>query len=285
MNTETRGYSLIDSGNGKRLERFGAFVLARPAPQALWRPRQPAALWDAADAAFERRGQDGEWRGLDRLPPSWPVEIDGLTALVKPTGFGHVGLFPEQAANWAFVALRAARGPRPYGVMNLFGYTGLATLYAARAGAEVCHLDASKAVVAWARENAAASGLADFPVRWIVEDAVKFLRREAKRGRRYHGLVLDPPAFGRGSKGEVWKIEDDLEALLAACREALDEAAEFVILSTYSPKFTPLVLANVLSDAFGDRGGAVEAAEMTIPEADGGRSLPAGVTARWVAKP
>lgn len=284
MNREASDYKLIDSGNGMRLERFGPYVLLRPAPMAFWSPRLPESKWENADAVYHRSDSGGgDWEFKNELPERWPVSLAGITFLVKPTGFGHIGVFPEQMKNWDFLAERIAAADHGMSVMNLFGYTGAATLIAARSGAEVCHLDASKGVVQWARDNARENGLEDRPVRWIVEDALKFLKREFKRGRRYHGLIIDPPTYGRGNKGEVWKIERDLPELLKRCREVMDEAADFAILSTYSPKFTPAVLTNLLEEAFGDLGGQVEMNEMSIPETDASRLMPNGATARWAA--
>ena len=277
-------YELLDSGDGRRLERFGPYLLARPAPQALWRPRLDRSRWEAADAVYERNSKGGgSWKLQSDLPESWTVGVFGLRFRVRPTGFGHVGLFPEQFDNWHWIDRRIRRAGGEMNVMNLFGYTGAATLVAARAGARICHIDASKGVVAWARENALESGLADKPVRWIVEDALKFLRRERRRGRRYSGLIIDPPTFGRGSKGEVWKIERDLPELLSRCGDVLDRRPDFILLGTYSPKFTPLVLGNMLRDAFGHLNGRIESFEMTIPETGGGRRMPNGVSARWAA--
>jgi len=275
-------YELIDSGEGRKLERFGAYVLSRPAPQALWRRRERDSVWKRAHGTYERStGGGGRWEDGSALPESWTVALDGLRFIVRPTGFGHLGLFPEQLENWRFIErrLRAAGGGQ---VMNLFGYTGAATLFAARAGASVCHLDASRGVVDWARENLEQNGMGASSVRWMVEDALKYLRREARRGRRYEGVILDPPAFGRGNKGEVWKIEDDLAELLLAARELLSERPNFVLISTYSPRFTPLTLANAVADAFEGLPGRIEALEMTIPERGGARVLPNGVTVRFL---
>ncbi len=208
-----------------------------------------------------------------------------LEFTVKLTGFGHIGVFPEQERNWRLMDARIRRAKAGFSVLNLFAYTGAATLVAARAGAEVCHLDAARGIVSWAREMAETNGLADRPVRWMVEDVRKFVLREIRRGRRYRGLVLDPPTYGRGNKGEVWKIEDKLPELLDRCREALHEEPDFVICSTYSPKHTPDVLGNILDDAFGSLpGGRIEAEEMHIEHADGRRAMPNGATARWLAK-
>jgi 23S rRNA (cytosine1962-C5)-methyltransferase len=284
MSEKETDYDLLDSGDGRRLERFGALVLDRPAPQAFWKPYLPPAEWAKADGYYHRSSSGGgEWDAKKRLPESWPCHIDGIRYTLKPTGFGHVGVFPEQWDNWRLIERRILARSSDMDVLNVFGYTGAATLVALRAGARVCHLDASKGVVQWAREMAEDNGLSDRSVRWMVEDAAKYLRREFNRGRRYHGILLDPPSFGRGNKGEVWKIEEGVSELLDLTIQLLADDADFLLLSTNSPKFTPLVLANLLSDALGERPGVIEAEEMTNIERHRARRMPNGVTARWLA--
>lgn len=278
------GYELLDSGDQTKLERFGEYVLSRPAPQAIWSRRLPSRVWTEADATFTRSPSGGgSWHRRRPLPQSWVLELGGLSLKIKPTDFGHLGVFPEQRPNWDWIARVIGKAPGPVSVLNLFAYTGGSTLVAAAAGATVCHLDSSRGVVAWARENAALSDLAGRPVRWIVDDVTKFIRREGRRGRCYDAIILDPPSFGRGPKGEVWKIEHELPGLLHACRALLGDQPLFVLLSCHSPGFTPLVLRNLLAEMMAGAGGWLDAAEMALAESDGERSLPSGSFSRWVA--
>lgn len=278
------GYELLDSGDQTKLERFGEYVLSRPAPQAIWSRRLPSRVWTEADATFTRSPSGGgSWHRRRPLPQSWVLELGGLSLKIKPTDFGHLGVFPEQRPNWDWIARVIGKAPGPVSVLNLFAYTGGSTLVAAAAGATVCHLDSSRGVVAWARENAALSDLAGRPVRWIVDDVTKFIRREGRRGRCYDAIILDPPSFGRGPKGEVWKIEHELPGLLHACRALLGDQPLFVLLSCHSPGFTPLVLRNLLAEMMAGAGGWLDAAEMALVESDGERSLPSGSFSRWVA--
>ena len=236
-------YELLDSGDGRKLERFGAYTLARPCSQALWRPSLPAAEWARADASFDR--EDGNrWHNRAGIPKSWEIETAGIRFKLGGTDFGHLGIFPEQRAQWRWiretVAAAKASGRAP-SLLNLFAYSGGSTLAAALGGAEVCHLDASKGMVEWARENAKLNGLAASPVRWIVDDAHKFMQREIRRGRRYDAIVLDPPSFGRGAGGEMYKIERDLKTTLALVKELLSDAPLFVLFSSHTPGLSPVV--------------------------------------------
>lgn len=280
------GYALLDSGDARKLERFGDVVLARPCAQAAWRPRLPPAAWSAAHASFAR--EEGQrWTVRVELPESWNVDIDGLRFELRRTDFGHLGVFPEQRALWRWVAepLRAAaarRGRAP-SFLNLFAYSGGTTLAAAKAGAEVCHLDASKGMVSWARANAALNGLDAAPIRWIVDDALKFLKREIKRGRRYDAIALDPPTFGRGAKGEVYKIDDALRETLDACAGLLSDDADFLLLSSHTPGFTPIVLANLVGQTVAGRRGAIESGEMVLGGEGDVLPLPSGAWARWAS--
>ncbi|OGC84995.1 hypothetical protein A3F55_01250 [Candidatus Adlerbacteria bacterium RIFCSPHIGHO2_12_FULL_53_18] len=287
----SRDYELLDSGREEKLERYGAFVLARPDPQALWEKKLPALAWESADARFVRKGREGEWTVQSAVPGEWEVAFGGLTMLIKPTSFKHTGLFPEQEPNWAWLrdAITAAR--RPVSVLNLFGYTGGATLAAAQAGAQVVHVDASKTAVAWARENATRSGLSDKPIRWIVEDVLVFVRREIKRGNRYDLIVMDPPAFGHGPKDELWKIEKHLLELVSLCKELLSEKPLGIQMSGYAAGYSPLAFAYNLEPFVATYGGAVEYGDLTIEEKvhstssgqGSGRLLPCGIFARWRA--
>ena len=270
-------YSLLDSGEGAKLERFGDIVVSRPCGVALWR-RQKPKLWKSADAVFEREGS-GYWHR--RPPESWTVEIAGLRFHLRPTDFGHLGVFPEHSAAWQWIEEVVARsGRQDLSILNLFAYSGGATLAAARAGASVCHLDASKGMVSWARDNAALNGMEDKPVRWIVDDVTRFLEREKRRGRRYDGIILDPPSFGRGSKGEVFKIEEEMAPLLDSCRKLLSDQPLFLFLSCHTPGFTPIVLNHFLQDATKGLGGKIEQGELALPGKDV-LPLPNGTYARW----
>jgi 23S rRNA (cytosine1962-C5)-methyltransferase len=272
-------YELLDSGNGRKLERFGPYTLARPCAQALWAPRLGPEAWRGATASFDR--EEGQrWHNRGAIPEAWLVEIDGLTFRLSGTDFGHLGLFPEQRAQWKWIGDQVRGAPARPRVLNLFAYSGASTLAAAVAGAEVCHLDASRGMVEWARENAARNNLRDAPIRWIVDDAVKFLRREERRGVRYEGIILDPPTFGRGKRGEVFKIEQDLPELLALCRALLSEHPRFLLLSAHTPGLSPVGLANLLSRTMDDHG-RVEHGEMLLTGRPGVLPLPNGTWARW----
>lgn len=275
------GYELLDSGNGAKLERFGEVVLARPCAQAVWQPQRPAR-WKDADATFDRE-EGNRWHGRSRLPKEWAIDVDGTRFRLSGTDFGHLGIFPEQRAQWAWIRETVAAAHRPLRVLNLFAYSGGSTLAAARDGAEVCHLDASKGMVQWARANAALNGLESHPIRWIVDDAHKFLNREVRRGRRYDGIILDPPTYGRGGNGETYKIERDLTETLRLCRALLSDAPRFLLLSAHTPGHTPVVLSNVLTQALRGLGGAVSAGEMLLTGAPDVFPLPSGAYARWQA--
>jgi 23S rRNA (cytosine1962-C5)-methyltransferase len=289
-------HELLDSGEGEKLERYGTVVLRRPDPQALWHKRRDERTWGAAHLAFERDeqsgGQRGTWRlGPDAPPeargaqPAWTVRFGDAACVIRPTPFKHVGLFPEQAANWVWLRSAARElGPARPRLLNLFGYTGTASVVALQAGFEVTHVDASKTTLAWARENLVASGLPADALRILLEDAGQFARREVRRGARYHGIVLDPPHHGRGPKGERWQFEEHLADLLAACAQLLEERA-FVMLSTYAIGTTPLACANLLGEI---PGGQVSAGELALSEsaargfeAAPPRRLPCGFCARF----
>ena len=229
-------YELVDSGDGQKLERFREFTLVRPEPQAKWAPARTAQSWEAADGKFvkTRTGQQGEWKFRKAIPVRWMLQRKNLKFWVQPAPSGHVGVFPDQACHWDWIAEITKRAARPVKALSLFGHTGLATLAAAAVGAEVTHVDASRKAVAWARENQNLSGLSERPIRWIVEDAMTFLKREARRGSRYDALMLDPPRFGRGPGGEIWKLDDSLPELMAACGRLLSASPAFVLLNVYS---------------------------------------------------
>jgi 23S rRNA (cytosine1962-C5)-methyltransferase len=280
------GYALLDSGAGEKLERFGDLILARPDPQALWPKLRPDEVWRAADLYFVResdrggrweRGTSARARSLGRAP-QWLVPLRGARVWIRPTPFKHVGLFPEQAPNWTWIErLRGELARERPTLLNLFAYTGAASLLAARSGFSVTHVDASKTSLAWARENAAASSLAPSAVRFVLDDAPAFARREVRRGARYDGILLDPPHYGRGPKGEKWQFEEHVGPLLDACARLLGERA-FLVLSSYASGCSPLALANLLGEL---PTGRVEAGELVLPEQAGSRCLPCGFCARW----
>jgi len=260
-------YELIDSGNGRKLERFGPYILSRPCSQAVWNQSYPKELWEEAHATFTRE-EKGQWTFSTKVPERWQVILEGISMNVQLTDFGHVGIFPEQQICWRRLKEMAQVSHK---VLNLFAYSGGSTLACAEVGAHVCHLDSSKGMVQWARENAELNGLERAPIRWIVEDAMKFLKREIKRGSLYDGIILDPPSFGRGSKGEVFKIERDIQQLLSLCKQCLQKDAAYMVFSCHTPGFTPTTLSHLLRDLFPE--GDLEQGEMVLGEA---RPVPSG---------
>ena len=277
------GYELVDSGMEEKLERFGGVLLVRPDPQALWPKKLGTRDWGLATSHYIRKGNGGEWVGKSDFPKSWEVEFGGLNFFIKPTSFKHTGLFPEQLSNWQWLALSVVERGRDISVLNIFGYTGGATLAAAQAGASVTHVDASKTAVVWARENAKLSGLEDKPVRWITEDAITFLRREIKRGTKYDAIIMDPPAFGHGPGGELWKFEEHFLELLQLCAELLSEKPLFVLINGYAAGYSPLAFAYNLEPFVKKFGGSIEYGDLAIAESNSDRILPCGIFARWRA--
>lgn len=272
-------YELLDSGDGRKLERFGAYVLERPCSQALWRPSLDRSAWDRADASFDR--EDGNrWHGRVNLPKEWTIETAGIKFRLGGTDFGHLGIFPEQRAQWKWIRRTVAEAGRSVSALNLFAYSGGSTMATALGGAEVCHLDASKGMVEWARGNARLNALKDHPIRWIVDDAVKFMKREVRRGRRYDAIILDPPTFGRGVLGETYKIERDLGETLGLVKDLLSDKPLFVLFSSHTPGLSPIVAENILSQLF--PGAQLESGEMLLE----GKNLqcPSGVYLRAVWK-
>jgi 23S rRNA (cytosine1962-C5)-methyltransferase len=287
----TRGwgdYALLDSGNGRKLERYGPYTVVRPEPQCLWSPRLPVSAWEGADAVFEPSDEDeaGRWRFKGRTKESWPLSWGGVKFHGRFTNFRHLAFFPEQAANWEWLEaqVRAASGrskAEPPRVLNLFGYTGVASLVMAAAGAAVTHVDASKKAVAWARENAELAGLADKPIRWITEDARKYVQREVRRGSKYEGIILDPPKYGRGPGGEVWRLFEDLPELARLCGELLSENASFLVLNAYAERISGAALSGLLADVLQDRAGRIEWGELALVEDAGDRQVGMSFFARW----
>jgi 23S rRNA (cytosine1962-C5)-methyltransferase len=275
-------YELIDSGNGKKLERFGQYRLERPDTQAIWSPALPAEEWAAADAVFRKRQSDdgpGDWSRKRSLPEQWPLHHDNLAFWLRLTPFRHTGIFPEHSAHWPW--LRSLLASRPGArVLVLFGYTGLMTLYAAGLGAHVCHVDASKPAVRWAQENQAFSGLAECPVRWIIDDVGRFVAREIRRGRQYDLVMLDPPVFGRGPRGEIWRLAEGLPGLLDMCAQLLSEQPLGVLVNAYATNVSSLTLGNVLGSSLTDRAGQTTAGEMVLTDR-AQRPLSAALYARW----
>jgi 23S rRNA (cytosine1962-C5)-methyltransferase len=278
-------YSLLDSGNGRKLERFGGFVLNRPASQAVWQPSLPSVEWEKAHVVVDRDGKR-TILNRDRIPDTWSTTIEGIRFKLSVTDFGHIGVFPEQRANWArlktIVQSHVDAGLQP-NVLNLFAYSGGSTLACALAGAKVTHLDASKGMVTWARENAELNGLKEAPVRWIVDDVLKFCERELRRGTKYDGIILDPPTYGRGKANEVFKIEEHLPPLLETCAALLTENPAFVLLSCHTPGFSPIVLSHLLRQSLGDRTGTYTPDEMLLEGSDDTTfPLPNGTQCFWV---
>ena len=282
--SEWKDYEVLDTGDGEKLERWREFILRRPDPQAIW-PKQRPEIWTRADAYYHRSQKGGgEWEFMKRLPDRWSVRYGALEFYVRPTGFKHTGLFPEQAVNWDWMAGLIRRANRPIRVLNLFGYTGGATLACASAGAKVTHVDAAKGMVQWAGENRKLAGIDETSVRWIVDDAVKFVEREARRGNTYEGVLMDPPSYGRGPGGEVWKLENELYPLISACEKVLAKNALFMLINSYTTGLQPAVLNNMLTMTVArTRPGKVVADEIVLPVTAGG-VLPCGASGRWEGK-
>lgn len=279
-----KDYELLDCGGGERLERWGKHILVRPDPQAIWRPEGRNPGWRKYDARYQRSSTGGgQWVKKD-LPPRWTLDYKELTFNIKPMNFKHTGLFPEQAANWDFARQLIQSAGRPVNVLNLFAYTGGATIACAAAGASVCHVDAAKGMVNWARDNARASGLEERPIRWIVDDCAKFVEREIRRGRRYDAIIMDPPSYGRGPSGEIWKLEENLYPFVELVSGVLSDEPLFVILNSYTTGLAPSVLTYILQSVIGKRfGGHTVSDELGLPVTVSGLALPCGSTGRWTA--
>jgi 23S rRNA (cytosine1962-C5)-methyltransferase len=289
----TRGfadYRLLDSGNGRKLERFGRVSVDRPEPQALWRARLEPSAWQAAQAVFAGEGDEeaGKWRLAGAVPESWPLRLEDVTIMARLSAFRHLGIFPEQLPHWQWMqgalarVRKAAPGERPR-VLNLFAYTGAASLLAARAGAEVVHVDASRKAIAWAKENQAASGLEAAPIRWILDDARKLAAREVRRARSYHVILVDPPKFGRGPGGEVWELFEHLPALITDCARLLAPGPSAIVLTAYAIRASALSVGQLLAEAVAGRPGALDCGELALREESSERLVPASLYARWAS--
>ena len=280
-----KDYELLDASDGEKLERWGKYILLRPDPQVIWDTEKTAPQWKKLNGHYHRSSKGGgEWEFF-HLPEQWSINYKELTFQLKPFSFKHTGLFPEQAANWDWFGEKIKNAGRPVKVLNLFAYTGGATLAAAKAGASVTHVDASKGMVAWAKENARSSNLESAPIRWIVDDCAKFVQREIRRGSRYDAVIMDPPSYGRGPGGEVWKLEENLFPFVKLCARVLSDKPLFVILNSYTTGLAPSVLGYILQMLVGKRfGGRVTWDELGLPCTQSGMALPCGATGRWTAE-
>ena len=278
-------YELLDCGGGEKLERWGKQILVRPDPQAIWETPRTNSGWRNAQGRYYRSSSGGGHWDKEKLPESWTVNYKDLKFQVKPMNFKHTGLFPEQAVNWDFAREKIKNAGRPIRVLNLFAYTGGATVACAAAGAQVCHVDAAKGMVNWARENARVSGLSDAPVRWIIDDCAKFVEREIRRGKVYDAIIMDPPSYGRGPGGEVWKLEDNLFPFVKLCAQVLSDKPLFVIINSYTTGLAPSVLGYMLHLLVAEKyGGKVTWDELGLPVTETGLALPCGATGRWFSE-
>ena len=277
-----KDYEVIDTSCGEKLERWGKYILLRPDPQVLWKTEKNVPQWHQLNGHYHRSSKGGgEWEFF-KLPQEWTISYRELTFHLKPFSFKHTGLFPEQAVNWDWFSDIIRTANRPVKVLNLFAYTGGATLAAAKAGAHVTHVDASKGMVTWAKENAVSSGLADAPIRWLVDDCVKFVEREIRRGNKYDGIIMDPPSYGRGPKGEIWKIEDNIYPFVELAAKLLSDDALFFLINSYTTGLQPAVLNYMLSTVIQKkRGGQVTSSEIGLPVSSNGLVLPCGASGRW----
>lgn len=277
-----KDYEVIDTSGGEKLERWGKYILVRPDPQVIWQTPKKHRGWKKKNGHYHRSNKGGgEWEFFD-LPKTWDIHYKGLTFHLQPFQFKHTGLFPEQAVNWDWFGEKIRRANRPVKVLNLFAYTGGATLAAAAAGAQVTHVDASKGMVTWAKENAVASGLSEAPIRWLVDDCVKFVEREIRRGNHYDGIIMDPPSYGRGPKGEIWKIEEKIHPFVQLCTKLLSQEPLFFLINSYTTGLQPAVLSYMMNTEIVTRfGGQVEAQEIGLPVSENGLVLPCGASGRW----
>lgn len=278
-----KDYEVLATSNGEKLERWGDYILVRPDPQVIWNTPHTHPAWKKKNGHYHRSNKGGgEWEFFS-LPDEWSIQYKDLTFHLKPFKFKHTGLFPEQAVNWDWFSSIIKESERPLKILNLFAYTGGATLAAAKAGASVTHVDASKGMVQWAKENAIASGLEDAPIRWLVDDCVKFVEREIRRGNHYDGIIMDPPSYGRGPKGEIWKIEDSIFPFIELVSQLLNEDSRFLLINSYTTGLQPAVLSYMVNTAIVSKfGGSVESNEIGLPVSEDGLVLPCGASSRWV---
>ncbi|MFC4777642.1 class I SAM-dependent methyltransferase [Paenibacillus sp. GCM10023252] len=276
-------YELLDTGGGEKLERWGSYILRRPDPQIIWPLTKETAKWKQADGHYHRSSSGGgQWQFNSELPERWTINYGKLAFHIKPTNFKHTGLFPEQAVNWSWMMDKIRSAGRPIRVLNLFAYSGGATVAAAAAGAEVCHVDAAKGMVQWAKENVQLSGLSDKPVRFITDDVFKFVQREQRRGKQYDAIIMDPPSYGRGPNGETWKLEDNLYPFLETCRTILSDQPLFILVNSYTTGISHSVLHNLLHLTMKSKyGGSIHCGEIGLPISASGLNLPCGILGRW----
>jgi 23S rRNA (cytosine1962-C5)-methyltransferase len=281
-----KDYELLDTGGGEKLERWGSYVLRRPDPQIIWPIANETGRWKTADGHYHRSSSGGgEWDFRTKMPDRWTISYGELKFHIRPTSFKHTGLFPEQAVNWSWMMDKIRSAKRPIRVLNLFAYTGGATIAAASAGAEVCHVDAAKGMVQWAKENAQLSGLENSPIRYITDDVFKFVQREQRRGRQYDAIIMDPPSYGRGPNGEMWKLEENLYPFLESCTTILSPDPLFVLVNSYTTGLSPSVLHNLLHMTIGRKsGGTIHCGEIGLPITASGLTLPCGMLGRWEAE-
>lgn len=278
-----KDFEIIDCGNGEKVERWGDKTLVRPDPQAIWSRDASIKAWFNAHAHYNRSSSGGGKWNIKNLPQQWQIKYNDLTFNIKPMSFKHTGLFPEQSDNWDFASRMISSSDKKVNVLNLFAYTGGATLACAKAGASVCHVDASKGMVSWARENAASSGLSNAPIRWIVDDCKKFIEREIRRGRKYDAIIMDPPSYGRGPNGEVWKIEEHVGEFIELASQLLSDDPLFVIINSYSTGLAPSVMGYILARQLGKKyTGKTESSELGLPVSSTGLALPCGNSTRWI---
>ncbi len=276
-----KDYELLDTSDGQRLEKWKKYTLVRPDPQVIWSGEKRHPLWKKADGIYSREGGGGKWVKLD-VPESWNISYKELTFKIKPMGFKHTGLFPEQAVNWDWFSSLIKNAGRPIKVLNLFAYTGGATVAAAKAGASVCHVDASRGMVQTAKENAALSGLSEAPIRYIVDDCAKFVEREARRGNKYDGIIMDPPSYGRGPSGEVWKLEDNIGKFISSAAALLSDDPLFFLVNSYTTGLSASTMGYILGlEIAAKRGGKVISDEIGLPVTSTGIALPCGASSRW----
>lgn len=282
ISDQWRDFELIDCSRGEKLERWGSQILIRPDPQAIWNTPRTNPAWKRPSARYSRSSSGGGHWDKNSVPESWQVNYGELTFNVRPMNFKHTGLFPEQASNWDYIMEKIRSAGRPISVLNLFAYTGAATVAAAKAGASVCHVDAAKGMVAWGKENAEASGVRDAPIRWIVDDCAKFVEREIRRNRRYDAIIMDPPSYGRGPGGEVWKLEDNIWDFVELTSRVLSDEPLFVIINSYTTGLSASTIGYIADSIFTKRyGGHSQSQELGLPVTDSGLALPCGCTCRW----